>query len=151
VEIPKNHNYANVFTYIKDCLSKNFISFADHFALALRPKTKFEEMILVIQDFIDVLNIIFIETKRNIMKKPSFLKDGTNIHETEVLAIKKMHLIEKKLPGDRSGILLYFIRKVLKELLYMLRQSNFTSKPVGYTNLDLYCVAQLCYEMINVE
>lgn len=71
-------------------------------------------MLAVVQDFVDVLNIIFLETKRNIMKKPSFLKDGTTVHETEVLAVKKLHLLEKKLPSERSAVLLYFIRKVLK-------------------------------------
>jgi len=80
----------------------------------LRSKAKFEEIILTIQDFADVLNIIFIETKRNIMKKPSFLKDSATVHETEILAIKKLHLIEKKQPSDRNSILMYFIRKLLK-------------------------------------
>lgn len=80
VEIPKNHNYVNTFTFIKGCLGKSLIFFADHFTLALRTTCKFEEMILVIQDFVEVLNIIFLETKRNIMKKPSFLKDGSNVH-----------------------------------------------------------------------
>jgi hypothetical protein len=71
-------------------------------------------MLPAVQDFVDVLNIIFLETKRNIMKKPSFLKDGGSVHETEVLAVKKLHLLEKKLPSDRNAVLLYFIRKVLK-------------------------------------
>lgn len=60
VEIPKNHNYANIFTYIKSCISKNLIAFADHFAFALRNKYQFEQLIRVVQDFVDVLNIIFI-------------------------------------------------------------------------------------------
>ena len=85
------------------------------------------------------------------MKKPSFLKDATSIHETEILAIKKMHILEKKIPSDRSGILLYFIRKVLKELLYVVRNSKFLGQNTAFTSLDLYCISQLCYEMINVE
>jgi hypothetical protein len=50
-------------------------------------------MLPTVQDFVDVLNIIFIETKRNIMKKPSFLKDSASVHETEILAVKKLHLL----------------------------------------------------------
>lgn len=108
-------------------------------------------MLPTLQDFVDVLNILFIETKRNIMKKPSFLKDSTSVHETEVLAVKKLHLLEKKLPTDRSSVLLYFIRKVLKELLLTLRSRTAAGQAVPFTQLDLYCIAQLCYEMINVE
>lgn len=85
------------------------------------------------------------------MKKPSFLKDSASVHETEVLAVKKLHLLEKKLPADRSSVLLYFIRKVLKELLLTLRSRTAAGQAVPFTQLDLYCIAQLCYEMINVE
>ncbi len=72
----------------------------------------------------DVLNIIFIDTRRGIMKKPSFLRDNAAVHETEILAIKKLHLIDKKLPIDRNGVLLYFIRKLLKEILFRIRVSK---------------------------
>jgi len=33
VEIPKNHNYVNIFTYIKNCISKNLIAVADSFCI----------------------------------------------------------------------------------------------------------------------
>jgi hypothetical protein len=69
------------------------VAFADHFAISLREKGTFEIMLPTVQDFVDVLNIIFIETKRNIMKKPSFLKDSASVHETEILAVKKLHLL----------------------------------------------------------
>lgn len=62
-----------------------------------------------------------------------------------------MHLLDKKLPNDRSGILLYFIRKILKEFLYKIRHSYYTDENIGYTNFDIYSIAQICYEMINVE
>jgi hypothetical protein len=68
-----------------------------------------------------------------------------------VLAVKKLHLLEKKLPADRSSVLLYFIRKILKELLLTLRSRTAAGQTVPFTQLDVYCIAQLCYEMINVE
>jgi hypothetical protein len=105
----------------------------------------------VIQDFVDVLNIVFIDSRRGIMKKPSFLRDNASVHETEILAIKKLHLIEKKLPGDRNGVLLYFIRKFLKEILFRIRNSRAGGEAQVYTGMDMYCVAQICYELINVE
>jgi hypothetical protein len=48
VEIPKNHNYVNIFTFIKTCISKNLISVADKFCISLRSKVKFEQIILLI-------------------------------------------------------------------------------------------------------
>jgi hypothetical protein len=56
------------------------VAFSDHFALSLREHNSFELMLPTVQDFVDVLNILFIETKRNIMKKPSFLKDSASVH-----------------------------------------------------------------------
>lgn len=47
-----------------------------------------------------LLNTIFYENKRNIIKKPSFLTEENNsfAHETEILTAKKLHLIDKKNP-----------------------------------------------------
>lgn len=103
------------------------------------------------QDFVDVLNIIFIDNRRGIMKKPSFLHDSSPVHETEILAIKKLHLIEKKLPAVRNGVLLYFIRKALKEVLYRIKNQNIKGKVADYSPVDVYCLSQFCYELINVE
>ena len=48
----------------------------------MRRRSTFEEQLTDLQDFVDVLNIIFIDTQRGIMKKPSFLKDSVSVHET---------------------------------------------------------------------
>jgi len=114
VEIPKNHNYGNLFTEIKSSISSNSVAAANHYCQQMRATANFQDQLNLMQDFIDALNIIFIDNRRAIMKKPSFLQDSTPVHETEILAIKKLHLIEKKLPTDRNGVLLYFIRKSLK-------------------------------------
>jgi predicted GNAT family N-acyltransferase len=36
-------------------------------------------------------------------------------------------------------------------VLYKLRQSRFTERDAGYSNIDIYCLVQICYELINVE
>ncbi len=47
-----------------------------------------------IRNFITVLNVIFFENKRNIIKKPSFMTEEHSFaHETEILTAKKLHLI----------------------------------------------------------
>ena len=84
------------------------------------------------------------------MKKPSFLRDTTTIHETEMLASKKLPLSEKQV-ADRNSVLLYFIRKLLKETLFRLRRCNFSGSSTPVTISDLYCLVQMCYEMTNVE
>ena len=67
------------------------------------------------------------------------------------MAIKKLHLIEKKLPSDRNSLLLYFIRKILKEVLYRIRSGKAKGLTSDYGPIDIYCLSQLCYELINVE
>jgi len=42
VEIPKNHNYANIFTYIKNSIGKNLVSMTNHFCLKIRSHVKFD-------------------------------------------------------------------------------------------------------------
>lgn len=42
VEIPKNHNYANVFTLVKSCLSRSLLALADHFANLTLQRSKFD-------------------------------------------------------------------------------------------------------------
>lgn len=145
VEIPKNHNYGNLFTDIKSCICINSLAAANYFSQKLRPLQTFELQLPFIQDFVDVLNIIFIDNRRGIMKKPSFLKDSTSVHETEILAIKKLHLIDKKLPADRNGVLLYFIRKILKETLHRIRNDRVRARESVYSSTDIYCLAQICY------
>lgn len=85
------------------------------------------------------------------MKKPSFLKDSSSVHETELLAIKKLHLIEQKLPWDRNTVLLYFIKKTLKEVLFRIRIKTTRAGQPDYSPMDIYCLAQICYELANVE
>lgn len=145
MEIPKNHNYGNLFTDIKSCICINSLAAANYFSQKLRPLQTFELQLPFIQDFVDVLNIIFIDNRRGIMKKPSFLKDSTSVHETEILAIKKLHLIDKKLPADRNGVLLYFIRKILKETLHRIRNNRVRARESVYCSTDIYCLAQICY------
>ena len=67
------------------------------------------------------------------------------------MAIKKLHLVEKKLPSDRNGVLLYFIRKMLKELLIRIQDYRIRGRVIEYSALDVYCLGQICYELINVE
>lgn len=150
MEIPKNHNYGTLFTEIKTTLSRNWISTANNFCQRMRG-LPFEKQLPLIQDFVDVLNILFIDSRRAIMKKPSFLKDSSAVHETEILAIKKLHLIEQKLPWDRNGVLLYFIKKVLKEVLFRIRRQRVKGIEPDYSPLDVYCLTQICYELTNVE
>lgn len=64
--------------------------------------------------------------------------------------MKKTHLLDKKLPADRNALLIYFIRKVLKELLLDLRIGTAAGQQPLLGSLDLYCVSQLCYEMVSV-
>jgi hypothetical protein len=80
VEIPKNHNYGTLFTEIKHCISVNTVTAATHFSQKIRSQATFEKQLPFLQDFVDVLNIIFIDNRRSIMKKPSFLKDNTLVH-----------------------------------------------------------------------
>lgn len=106
-------------------------------------------MIVPVQDFVDALNIIFPDSKRGIMRKPSFLTEmGASLPETELLTVKKMHLIDRKQPTERNSVLTYFVRKILKELLLSVRrQSNF----LPLMEEELYCLVQICYELSNVE
>ena len=67
------------------------------------------------------------------------------------MAIKKIHLIEKKLPSDRNGVLLYFIRKLLKELLIRIQDDKIGGRESKCSPVDIYCLGQICYELINVE
>lgn len=80
VDIPKNHNYANLFTDVKACISFNSVTAANHFCQLMRSLPTFQLQLPLLQDFVDVLNIIFIDTRRSIMKKPSFLKDTASVH-----------------------------------------------------------------------
>ena len=99
VEIPKNHDYGKVFNASKLCISKNLLSYANYFANLTTNSSNFSGMMGHIQKFMIVLNIIFYENKRNIIKKPSFLTEENSFaHETEILTAKKLHLIEKKNP-----------------------------------------------------
>jgi hypothetical protein len=101
-----------------------------------------------IQNFMVVLNIIFYENKRNIIKKPSFLTEENSFaYETEILTAKKLHLIEKKNPQERNSILTYFVRKVIKQVLINIRNR----KKVEYSENDIYNLVQICYELSNVE
>jgi hypothetical protein len=95
-----------------------------------------------------VLNIIFYENKRNIIKKPSFLTEENSFaYETEILTAKKLHLIEKKNPHERNSILTYFVRKVIKQVLINIRNK----RKVEYCENDIYNLVQICYELSNVE
>lgn len=80
VEIPKNHNYGNLFTDIKACISSNSVTAANYFCQHMRFLPSFQLQLPYLQDFVDVLNIIFIDSRRSIMKKPSFLKDTVSVH-----------------------------------------------------------------------
>ena len=55
------------------------------------------------------------------------------------------------MPSDRNGVLLYFVRKLLKQALNLIVRDKTKGKKPNYNPLDIYCLTQLCYEMINVE
>ena len=102
-----------------------------------------------IREFVEIVNSIFPDSKRNILKKPSFLAEGnTYMHETEILSAKKMRILDKQILVERNHILTIFIRRVLKLTLVKLRQKKSEPK---LNLMDIYCIAQVCYEMGNVE
>lgn len=55
------------------------------------------------------------------------------------------------MPTDRNGVLLYFVRKLLKELLYSIRNNLVQGNEQLYHPNDIYCLCQFCYELTNVE
>lgn len=128
------------------------IALADHFTAKVMKVSRFEDMLTPIQDFMDVLNIIFADSKRSIMKKPSFMsEENASVHETEILTVKKLHLIDRKYPSERNAILTYFIRKMLKQFLITQRRHKYNQKGNLYYESDVYCLIQICYELSNVE
>jgi hypothetical protein len=83
VEIPKNHDYGRVFNASKLSISKNLLSYANYFANLTTNAVNFSRMLGHIRNFMIVLNLIFYENKRNIIKKPSFLTEENSFaHET---------------------------------------------------------------------
>ncbi len=61
---------------------------------------KFEIIIPIVKDFMRIVNAVFDDSKRNIFKKPSFLEEASSYsHETDLLAVKKLKLIDHNPPS----------------------------------------------------
>ena len=105
-----------------------------------------------IREFIEIVNSVFPDSRRGVLKKPSFLsEENTYMHETEILSAKKLRILEKQIIVERNHILTIFIRRILKLALVKLRTANRMVESQTMEIEDLYCLAQVCYEIGNVE
>jgi hypothetical protein len=59
VQIPKNHDYGKVFNASKLCITKNLLTYANHYANLTTNSPNFSAMLSHIQNFMILLNIIF--------------------------------------------------------------------------------------------
>jgi hypothetical protein len=77
------------------------------------------------------------------------VEGGSHVHETELLAARKLRIIEKKIIAERGNILTVFIRRLLKMSLMLIRTSKKYREAA--TPQLIYCIVQVCYEIGNVE
>ena len=126
LELTFPYNYGQVFTFSKECMKRNFLNTVRYFSLAIfSQEWSIDTVFKNFQDLIDITNLIFPDLKRNILKKPSFLmEENSYSHETEIMAAKKLRIIEKNSVYDRNHILTLFIRKFLKHLLIEMRENR---------------------------
>ena len=145
----QTYNFGGVFTFSKDCVSKNLLNFIRFYIMKIQWEDSIENIFKRIKEFIDSMNLVFPDSRRNILNKPSFLNEGNSYtHETEMMTAKKLRVIEKSVVADRNHILTIFIRKMLKNLLMAIRTKTLQ---FSFKMTDVYCIIQVCYEMGNVE
>ena len=68
-----HHDYAKVFSYIKSSISKNLVTFAFYYSDLISKYYEFSKILGMIEEFINSINIIFPDSRRALIKKPSFL------------------------------------------------------------------------------
>ena len=125
IEVSQNHNYAGVFNSIKTKIGGNLFNLVRFYTNKIMNNSSRYEMFSDIREFIEIVNSVFPDSRRGVLKKPSFLsEENTYMHETEILSAKKLRILEKQIMVERNHILTIFIRRVLKLALVRLRTAD---------------------------
>ena len=72
-----------MFTFSKECVSKNLLNLIRFYIVKIQWEENIEDIFKTIKEFVDTMNLVFPDSRRNILKKPSFLNEGNSYtHET---------------------------------------------------------------------
>lgn len=98
IEASQNYNYASVFTSLKERMATNLYNLVCCYSGKININPTINIIFETIHEFVEIVNSIFPDSRRAILKKPSFLSEkGSYFHETEIMSAKKLRVIEKQL------------------------------------------------------
>lgn len=100
------------------------------------------------------LDLFFLDSKRGLAKKGSFLKlDSGVMIEMERMIAKKSRVFDmNKLDFNRNSLLMAILKGLLKALIERVRKIRCLSKNgLQQLQCDLYFLVQVFYEMVSVD